>query len=154
MSFGKVQCNQADSYFSVLCYTQLNGRTSVSWVVIALNLTGILNTASRRVSLLSDLSSVHVIMYYYYFITTLSPGIKLWWKKYLTSLQISQFVIDVSSFFAIFPVSGADSECFPQLFVVYYASLSHCFAYAGTLTKSATGSSLLLVSDLLFYHNT
>lgn len=27
---------------------------------------------------------------YYYFITTVHPGIKLWWKKYLTTLQISQ----------------------------------------------------------------
>ena len=98
MSFSQTTMHKADFDHSVLCYTQLNGRTSVSWVVIALNLTGMLNTASRRVSLLSDSCSVHVIMYYYYFITTLSPGIKLWWKKYLTSLQISQFVIDVSSF--------------------------------------------------------
>jgi hypothetical protein len=57
---------------SILCYTQLNGRTSVSWVPITLNLT------------------VHVVMYYYYFITTARPGVKLWWKRYLTALQISQ----------------------------------------------------------------
>jgi len=87
---------------AVLCYTQLNGRTSVSWAVIALNLT------------------VHVIMYYYYFITTLSPGIKLWWKKYLTSLQISQFVID--------------------LFVVYYASYSYFAWTYGRHLLSTKGS--------------
>jgi len=36
---------------------------------------------------------VHVIMYYYYYAT--AGGAKFWWKKYLTSLQIGQFVIDL-----------------------------------------------------------
>ncbi|ETW87210.1 hypothetical protein HETIRDRAFT_469059 [Heterobasidion irregulare TC 32-1] len=58
-----------------LCYTQLNGKTSVSWVVITLNL------------------GVHVLMYYYYYAT--AGGAKIWWKKYLTTMQIVQFVIDL-----------------------------------------------------------
>jgi fatty acid elongase 3 len=69
----------------ILCWTQLNGKTSVSWVVITANLL------------------VHVLMYYYYFMA--SAGYKIWWKKYLTTLQISQFVID--------------------LFIVYFASYSY-----------------------------
>jgi len=36
---------------------------------------------------------VHVIMYYYYARTCM--GAKIWWKKYLTTLQITQFIIDV-----------------------------------------------------------
>ncbi|WOO85761.1 Putative elongation of fatty acids protein 1 [Vanrija pseudolonga] len=60
---------------AVLCYTQLEGETSVQWVVIGLNLW------------------VHVIMYYYYYAT--AGGAKIWWKKYLTTLQITQFVIDL-----------------------------------------------------------
>ncbi|KAJ9118283.1 hypothetical protein QFC22_004194 [Naganishia vaughanmartiniae] len=70
---------------AVLCHNQLDGRTSVQWVVITLNL------------------FVHVIMYYYYYAT--AGGAKIWWKKYLTTLQITQFVID--------------------LLVVYFASYTH-----------------------------
>ncbi|KAL3200674.1 hypothetical protein MRX96_012953 [Rhipicephalus microplus] len=38
---------------------------------------------------------VHVVMYTYYFLATLGPSVQkyLWWKKYLTTMQIVQFVI-------------------------------------------------------------
>lgn len=73
---------------AVLCYTQLNGKTSISWIVITLNL------------------FVHVIMYYYYWAT--AAGYKIWWKRYVTVLQITQFVIDLG--------------------MVYFGTYSH-FAY-------------------------
>ncbi|KAF5314067.1 hypothetical protein D9611_006810 [Ephemerocybe angulata] len=60
---------------ALLCYTQLNGETSISWAVIVQNLL------------------VHVIMYYYYYAT--AGGRRFWWKKYLTTMQITQFVIDL-----------------------------------------------------------
>ncbi|TFK30444.1 fatty acid elongase [Coprinopsis marcescibilis] len=60
---------------ALLCYTQLNGKTSISWAVITLNL------------------AVHVVMYYYYYATT--TGRRFWWKKYLTTMQITQFIIDI-----------------------------------------------------------
>ncbi|CAO3699444.1 hypothetical protein G6F70_000043 [Rhizopus microsporus] len=105
----------------VLCYTQLNGKTSVSWVPIVLNLT------------------VHVFMYYYYFRT--AAGAKIWWKRYLTTMQITQFIID--------------------LFVVYFCTYTY-FAYtywpqlpnkgscAGTETSALFGCALLSSYLLLF----
>ncbi|KAI1319445.1 hypothetical protein EDD11_004022 [Mortierella claussenii] len=59
----------------ILCFVQLGGYTSVSWVPITLNLT------------------VHVLMYYYYMRS--AAGVRIWWKQYLTTLQIVQFVLDL-----------------------------------------------------------
>ncbi|CAG7852288.1 Putative elongation of fatty acids protein 1 {ECO:0000250/UniProtKB:P40319} {ECO:0000250/UniProtKB:P40319}; AltName: Full=3-keto acyl-CoA synthase SPAC1B2.03c {ECO:0000250/UniProtKB:P40319}; AltName: Full=Very-long-chain 3-oxoacyl-CoA synthase 1 {ECO:0000250/UniProtKB:P40319} [Serendipita indica DSM 11827] len=60
---------------ALLCYNQLNGKTSVSWTVITLNL------------------AVHVVMYYYYYGT--AGGRRFWWKRHVTTMQITQFIIDL-----------------------------------------------------------
>lgn len=40
-------------------------------------------------------TTVHVIMYFYYFLTSFKPELKksIWWKKHITQLQLVQFAV-------------------------------------------------------------
>lgn len=60
----------------VLCLTQLRGQTSLQWLVVVINL------------------FVHIVMYAFYALHAL--GYNVWWKRYLTMLQIGQFIVVVS----------------------------------------------------------
>lgn len=58
----------------ILCYVCLEVQMPVQWIAQWLN------------------AAVHVPMYYYYLLTVL--GVKnIWWKKYITMMQIVQFVL-------------------------------------------------------------
>ncbi|KAF8973923.1 elongase [Flammula alnicola] len=106
---------------ALLCYTQLNGKTSISWAVITLNLT------------------VHVIMYYYYYAT--AGGAKFWWKKYLTSLQIIQFVIDLGIVYF---------GTYERVAFTYFPSLPYIGNCAGSEKAAAFGCALLTSYLFLF----
>jgi len=59
----------------VLVYVMLVGEVAARWLPTVAN------------------AGVHVPMYYYYAIS--SMGMTVWWKKYLTKMQIGQFVLDI-----------------------------------------------------------
>lgn len=135
---------------ALLCYTQLVGHTSVSWVPITLNLT------------------VHVVMYWYYF--QAARGVKVWWKEWITRLQITQFVLDLGKQ----PATKANkitlyATCLTLLTgFVYFACwdywssthapwLPHVGKCAGDPVAAVMGSTILssyLVLFVLFYINT
>lgn len=69
---------------------------------------------------------VHVIMYFYYFLTSVSPKIKqsIWWKKYITQVQIIQFAVLTTHF--CWPLLIATDCQFPKV-VLSAAALQNLF---------------------------
>jgi len=106
-----------------LTYTQIAGRSTVQWIPITLNLT------------------VHVLMYYYFFMTAL--GRQVWWKKYLTAFQIVQFFIDL--IFCYY--------CGSVLFLsVYYPDLFPGVTCNASFGAAVVGTYILTSYFFLFIH--
>uniref|UniRef100_A0A6G1SH21 Elongation of very long chain fatty acids protein n=1 Tax=Aceria tosichella TaxID=561515 RepID=A0A6G1SH21_9ACAR len=63
-------------------------------------------------------SLVHSIMYTYYLLATFGPKLQpyLWWKRYLTSLQIVQFVLIIIQLASI-PLTGDETCQYPRGFL-------------------------------------
>lgn len=109
--------------------------------VVALALLYVRFTFSEHVSILVFLNSfVHVFMYGYYFLASLGPEMqkRLWWKRYITAMQLIQFAI-------IFVVMAASlalncqvnktTSVITVFYVSYYLYLFGSF-YKRTYTRS------------------
>ncbi|XP_012154339.1 very long chain fatty acid elongase 7 [Megachile rotundata] len=60
---------------------------------------------------------VHIIMYFYYMVAAMGPEYQkyIWWKKYLTTFQMVQFVLIMSHQFQLF-----FTECdYPRTFMIW-----------------------------------
>ncbi|KAF9876720.1 fatty acid elongase [Colletotrichum karsti] len=108
-----------------LCFTQLIGNTPISWVPITLNLL------------------VHVVMYWYYFQT--ARGVKVWWKEWITRLQITQFVLDLGFVYFV---------CYDYWADKFHPWLPHLGRCEGELMAAVSGCVILssyLVLFVMFY---
>ncbi|KAL1432881.1 hypothetical protein MTO96_001877 [Rhipicephalus appendiculatus] len=73
---------------------------------------------------------IHVIMYTYYFVAALGARYQkfLWWKKYLTALQIAQFTADLLACLCVFCTTGDYLKFFVYIgttqFAIFFAWFS------------------------------
>lgn len=83
---------------------------------------------------------IHIIMYSYYFLSALGPAVQkyLWWKRYITIMQIGQFIVFIP--FMCIPLI---KDCgYPNSFVVIAAAQAFLFLmlfinfYAKTYTSA------------------
>eukprot|EP01118_Nematostelium_gracile_P018555 TRINITY_DN826_c0_g1_i4.p1 TRINITY_DN826_c0_g1~~TRINITY_DN826_c0_g1_i4.p1 ORF type:complete len:187 (+),score=15.11 TRINITY_DN826_c0_g1_i4:109-669(+) len=72
-------------------------------------------------------TAIHVLMYYYYACSSL--GIEIWWKKYITQIQIIQFI---SSFILSFPY-------------IYYSYSMECEGWSAFMFSLFVNSSFLFL---------
>jgi len=87
----------------VLCWVTLVDKMPVQWVDITANL------------------FVHIIMYYYYFLS--DQGIQVWWKKYITRIQIIQFVWDISVHATWYFYKQNNPDCGGTIRVFHFSNL-------------------------------
>ncbi|TPX32452.1 very-long-chain 3-oxoacyl-CoA synthase [Synchytrium microbalum] len=109
---------------------------SSAWVVLVLNL------------------AVHVLMYYYYAVSTVSKR-QIWWKKHLTTMQIVQFVLDIAML-AFMTYNVFINEYFVWVKDYGFKTVPGCYA-ADPVTQASVsavlfGSYLILFID--FYSKT
>lgn len=91
-------------------------------------------------------SFVHSIMYTYYLLATFGPKIQpyLWWKRYLTSLQIAQFILIIIQLASI-PLTGDETCHYPRgfLYVAFAGAILFLWLfftyYIDTYSKSKRG---------------
>ncbi|EHN01809.1 Elo1p [Saccharomyces cerevisiae x Saccharomyces kudriavzevii VIN7] len=108
---------------ALLCYNQLVGYTAVTWVPVTLNL------------------AVHVLMYWYYFLS--ASGIRVWWKAWVTRLQIVQFMLDLVVIYFVL---------YQKIVAAYFrnTSLPYCGDCLGSMTAISAGAAILTSYLFLF----
>ena len=92
-------------------------------------------------------SVVHVIMYGYYFLASYGSKYRkyLWWKKYLTLLQLTQFTINLGFLvnFLVHPGTCEFPHWMPKFMIFYMTSFLVLFGnfYIISYIKSRSSSS-------------
>lgn len=72
-------------------------------------------------------SGVHIIMYFYYMVAAMGPQYQkyLWWKKYMTSIQLIQFVLILGYMLTV----GAKGCNMPKTLTFFFVGNTVIFLY-------------------------
>ncbi|KAB7507840.1 Elongation of very long chain fatty acids protein, partial [Armadillidium nasatum] len=107
---------------------------------------GIKYTPGGHMTLMGFLNSgVHSIMYTYYLLSAFGPALRpyLWWKKYLTTIQLVQFVAIFLHAAQLFVIDCPDVPiglaCWTCIYAVIFFSLFIDFYYRAYLYPKNTG---------------
>ncbi|WBW73378.1 fatty acid elongase Elo1 [Schizosaccharomyces osmophilus] len=114
---------------ALLVYSQIVGRTSISWLIIEINLL------------------VHVVMYYYYYLV--ARGIRVPWKKWVTRFQIIQFFTDLGFIYFVFGTELLYRSKNYNKYCWGHCSGEPFAAFCGLITISS-----YLILFVVFYRNT
>ncbi|XP_054260084.1 elongation of very long chain fatty acids protein 4-like [Macrosteles quadrilineatus] len=74
-------------------------------------------------------TAVHCVMYFYYFLATFGPGMQkqLWWKKYLTTLQLGQFAVVILYLWLLYHQDCQVSQDFNVIWIINVAVIAAFF---------------------------
>lgn len=85
-------------------------------------------------------SFVHIVMYFYYMVSAMGPEYQkyLWWKKYMTKIQLIQFVLILSYMISISAKNCKMSQGLTYFFVINASIFLYLFLdfYRKTYNKS------------------
>jgi len=84
------------------------------WIVLDHNLTILYFDGSAN-------CLVHVVMYYYYFVSGWKHQYP-WWKKYITSMQIVQFMLDIIAHYSWYYYHSFTPNCHGSLTALHFSN--------------------------------
>lgn len=69
-------------------------------------------------------NSIHILMYFYYLVAALGPQYQryLWWKKYITKMQLGQFAL-VLLYMAVIAMKGCGASLAMKTGLILNASV-------------------------------
>ena len=86
-------------------------------------------------------SGVHIVMYFYYMVAAMGPQYQkyLWWKKYMTSIQLVQFVL-IMGYMVMIALKGCNM---PKTLTFFFIGNTLIFLYLfGSFYKRTYKSNL------------